>query len=92
MINICSFPMVVELCSSKEIGKYTGFYYSASMLAQSITPILIGLIMKVTKQWWVLPIYSASLMGASALVFFFVKNIKGQHESNKKGLEALDSD
>lgn len=92
MINICSFPMVVELCSSKEIGKYTGFYYSASMLAQSITPILIGLIMKVTKQWWVLPIYSAGLMAASALVFFFVKNIKGGHQENKKGIEALDSD
>jgi MFS family permease len=92
MINICSFPMVVELCASKDIGKFTGFYYAASMLAQSTTPIIIGLIFKFTQQWWVLPIYSAGLMAAATVVFFFVKSVKGGEPANKKGLEALDSD
>ena len=29
LVHNCSFPMVVELCSSKKIGKFTGYYYTA---------------------------------------------------------------
>ena len=32
-INVNSFPMVVEMCSGGNVGKYTGFYYTASMAA-----------------------------------------------------------
>ena len=39
-INVNSFPMVVEMCSGADIGKYTGFYYTASMTAQIITPMI----------------------------------------------------
>lgn len=92
MVNTCSFPMVVELCSSKKIGRFTGYYYAASMLAQSTTPIVLGLVLKATKVWWVIPIYSTCFMAASFLLFLFVKNIKAHKVENKKGLEALDSD
>jgi MFS family permease len=44
LINVNSYPMMVEMSSSKNIGKYTGFYYTASMIAQSATPILLGAI------------------------------------------------
>ena len=44
-INVNSFPMVVELCSGGDIGKYTGYYYTASMTAQIITPIFSGFLM-----------------------------------------------
>ncbi len=44
-INVNSFPMVVEMCSGSDIGKYTGYYYTASMSAQIITPMLSGLLM-----------------------------------------------
>lgn len=44
-INVNSFPMVVEMCSGSDIGKYTGFYYTASMSAQIVTPMLSGLLM-----------------------------------------------
>ncbi|MBQ7340569.1 MAG: MFS transporter [Oscillospiraceae bacterium] len=44
-INVNSFPMVVELCSGSDVGKYTGFYYTASMAAQTATPMLSGLLM-----------------------------------------------
>ena len=37
-INVNSFPMVVEMCTGADVGKYTGFYYTASMAAQSLTP------------------------------------------------------
>lgn len=44
-INVNSFPMVVEMCSGADIGKYTGFYYTASMSAQIATPMLSGFLM-----------------------------------------------
>jgi sugar phosphate permease len=44
LINVNSYPMMVEMSSSKNIGKYTGLYYTASMIAQSVTPILLGAI------------------------------------------------
>ena len=44
-INVNSFPMVVELASGGDVGKYTGFYYTASMAAQVATPMLSGLLM-----------------------------------------------
>ncbi|MBP5158676.1 MAG: MFS transporter, partial [Lachnospiraceae bacterium] len=57
LVHNCSFPMVVELCSSKKIGKFTGFYYAASMSAQTVTPILLGLVFTRTLKWGALPIY-----------------------------------
>ena len=92
LIHICSFPLVTDYCTSDKIGRFTALYYTASMLAQSITPIAIGFIFMATS-WQALPIYSASLMGAAGLVFFFVKapkrNDKGE---NVKGLAALGDD
>ncbi|MCR5527852.1 MAG: MFS transporter [Saccharofermentans sp.] len=44
-INVNSFPMVVEMCSGGDVGKYTGIYYTASMSAQIITPIFSGFLM-----------------------------------------------
>ncbi len=44
-INVNSYPMVVEMSKGANIGKYTGYYYSASMFAQIVTPILSGWIM-----------------------------------------------
>ena len=43
-INVNSFPMVVELAKGGEVGKYTGYYYTASMAAQIIAPILSGVL------------------------------------------------
>lgn len=44
-INVNSYPMVVEMSKSSNIGKYTGYYYTASMAAQIITPVLSGWVM-----------------------------------------------
>ena len=41
-INVNSFPMVVEMCSGADVGKYTGFYYTFSMAAQISAPLLSG--------------------------------------------------
>ena len=39
-INVNSFPMVVELAKGSDVGKYTGYYYTASMAAQIVAPLL----------------------------------------------------
>lgn len=41
-INVNSFPMAVEIARGGEVGKYTGYYYTASMAAQIVAPILSG--------------------------------------------------
>ncbi|MBP5632147.1 MAG: MFS transporter, partial [Clostridia bacterium] len=46
-INVNSFPMVVELASSSNVGKYTGYYYTFSMAAQVVTPILSGIFLDI---------------------------------------------
>ena len=93
LVHNCSFPMVVELCSSKKIGQFTGYYYTASMSAQTVTPVLLGLIFTRSGAWRALPVYSTCLIILSFAVFTaLVKNIKAGKVANAKGLEALDSD
>lgn len=85
--------MVVELCSSKKIGKFTGYYYAASMSAQTITPVLLGLVFKMTQIWRALPIYGTVLTTLSFILFtLLVKNIKSKKVINSKGLEAIVAD
>lgn len=43
-INVNSLPMVLEMAKGDEVGKYTGLYYTFSMSAQIITPIVSGLL------------------------------------------------
>lgn len=45
VVNVNTFPMVVELSAAKDVGKYTGYYYMATMSAQAITPYIGGLFM-----------------------------------------------
>ncbi|MBO4414570.1 MAG: MFS transporter [Lachnospiraceae bacterium] len=93
LVHNCSFPMVVELCSSKKIGRFTGFYYAASMSAQTVTPILLGMVFYKSRIWNVLPVYSAVMITLSCAIFtLFVKNIKAVKVANAKGLEAIGDD
>ena len=93
LVHNCSFPMVVELCSSKKIGRFTGFYYAASMSAQTITPFLFSLILNATGTWISLPVYACILTLLSCTVFTsLVKNIKAGKVANVTGIEALGAD
>ena len=93
LVHNCSFPMVVELCSAKKIGRFTGYYYAASMSSQTVTPVLLGLVFRITLAWSVLPIYAAILFLLSCIVFTaLVKNIKAKKLENQKGLEAFGAD
>ena len=41
-INVNSYPMIVAMSEGADIGKFTGTYYTFSMAAQIMTPILSG--------------------------------------------------
>ncbi len=45
-INVNSLPMVVEMCRGADCGKFTGYYYTASMAGQVLTPIMAGFLMR----------------------------------------------
>ena len=72
-INVNSFPMVVELCSGGDIGKYTGFYYTASMSAQIATPVLSGYLMDQAGMTVLFP-YAAIFVALAFGTMFLVKH------------------
>ena len=86
-INVNSFPMVVEMCSGADIGKYTGYYYTASMAAQVITPIFSGYLMDQMGMVVLFP-YAAVFAGLAFVTMFTVRHGDNKIEA-KKGLEAL---
>ena len=90
-INVNSFPMVVELAKDGDVGKYTGFYYTASMSAQVLTPILSGWIMDLAGNMMPLFPYATICVALAFVTMFFVKHGDSRPES-KKGIEALDVD
>ena len=89
-INVNSLPMVVEMCTGADVGKYTGFYYTASMSAQMVTPLVSGWLMDKMGMTVLFP-YAAIFVGLSFVTMFFVKHGDAKVEA-KKGLEALDVD
>ena len=88
MINVNSLPMVVEMCRESEIGKFTGFYYTFSMAAQTVTPILAGFLLKHLGYWSLFP-YSAIFAAASFVTMLFVRHGDGRSPL-KAGLEAFE--
>ena len=44
-VDLCVYPMLLELCDSNSVGRYSGYYYTVSMAAQVVTPILSGMVM-----------------------------------------------
>ena len=46
-VDLCVYTMILECCSSKSVGRYSGYYYTVSMAAQVVTPILSGMVMDV---------------------------------------------
>ena len=89
-INVNSFPMVVEMCSGSDIGKYTGYYYTASMAAQIATPVLSGFLMDKISFTALFP-YAAICVALAFVTMFFVKHGDAKVQA-KSGLEALDID
>ena len=88
-INVNSFPMVVELCSGGNVGKYTGFYYTASMAAQVATPMISGVLMDKLGMTVLFP-YAAVFVALAFVTMRQVRHGDSKPEA-KKGLDALDN-
>ena len=87
-INVNSLPMVVEMCKGSDIGKFTGYYYTASMAAQIVTPILAGTLMRLIS-YKILFIYAALFVLLSFVTMTQVRH-GDQKAVAKKGLEAFE--
>ncbi len=87
-INVNSLPMVVEMCRGSDIGRFTGYYYTASMAAQIVTPILAGTLMRNISYKILFP-YAAVFVALSFVTMLFVRHGDSRPEE-KKGLEAFE--
>lgn len=91
-INVNSFPMVVELAKESDVGKYTGWYYTASMSAQVLTPILSGAIMDLVGNMLPLFPYAFVCVALAFVTMIFVKHGDSKPEKSKSVLENFDVD
>ncbi len=87
-INVNSFPMVVEMCSGADVGKYTGYYYTASMAAQVATPMVSGFLMDKLGMTVLFP-YATVFVACALITMSFVKHGDSKPTA-KKGIEALE--
>ena len=87
-INVNSLPMVVEMCRGSDIGKFTGYYYTFSMVAQVVTPIVAGSLMRHISYTVLFP-YAALFVALSFVTMIFVKHGDNKPEA-KRGLDAFE--
>ena len=87
-INVNSLPMVVEMCKGSDIGKFTGYYYTASMAAQVVTPVLAGTLMRHVSYKILFP-YATLFVALSFVTMCFVRHGDSKAEA-KRGLDAFE--
>ena len=87
-INVNPLPMVVEMCRGSDIGKFTGYYYTASMAAQVVTPVLAGTLMRHVSYRILFP-YAALFVALSFVTMCFVRHGDSKAEA-KRGLDAFE--
>lgn len=90
-INVNSLPMVVEMCKGSDVGKFTGYYYTFSMAAQIVTPILSGILLQYVGYWTLFP-YGALFVALSYITMLQVKHGDNKPQMPKDKLEMLDVD
>ncbi len=90
-INVNSYPMVVEMCKGSDIGKFTGMYYTFSMAAQVLTPVLSGAFLEHVGYWTLFP-YAAIFSAAAFCTMLMVKHGDSKPDAIKSKLEAFDID
>ena len=91
-INVNSFPMVVELAKGGDVGKYTGYYYTASMSAQIVAPILSGFLYDLIGMRYVFFAFGTVFVLLSFVTMLFVKHGDAKVAPKKDLLEQLDVD
>lgn len=88
-ISVNSYPMVVEMSKSSDVGKYTGLYYTFSMAAQIFTPIASGILLENVSYRTLFP-YSVVFSLASLCTMLFVRHGDSRPPKKKSSLEHFD--
>lgn len=88
-INVNSLPMVVEMCSGADIGKFTGFYYTFSMAAQTVTPVVAGFLLSNISYKTLFP-YATVFVAFSFVTMLFVKHGDSKPQKKASALESFD--
>ncbi len=89
-INVNSFPMAVELAKGGDVGKYTGYYYTASMAAQIVAPIISGFLYDIFGMQYTFFIFGTAFVAFSFVTMLFVKHGDSKPMPKKSALENLD--
>ena len=88
-INVNSYPMVVEMSKSGDIGKYTGLYYTFSMAAQIFTPVFSGFLLENISYRTLFP-YSVTFSLLSLCTMLMVKHGDSKPPKKASKLENFD--
>ncbi len=88
-INVNSYPMVVEMSKGSDVGRFTGYYYTASMSAQILTPILSGFFLEHVSYRTLFP-YAAVFMIIALITMSQVKHGDSKAAVAENKLEMLD--
>ena len=88
-INVNSLPMVVSIASAGDVGKYTGYYYTFSMAAQVVTPILSGFLLEHVSYRTLFP-YSLVFSILAFCTMSMVKHGDSKPMKKKNALENFD--
>ena len=89
-INVNSYPMVVEISKTGDVGQFTGYYYTFSMAAQIVTPILSGYLMQLVGYQTLAP-YAAIMVAISFVTISLTKHGDTLPQPPKTNLEAFDT-
>lgn len=90
-ISVNSYPMVVEMSRSADVGKYTGLYYTFSMAAQIFTPVASGFLLGNVGYRTLFP-YSVAFSLLSLCTMMLVHHGDSRPEKKKSSLEHFDID
>ena len=90
MINVNSYPMVVEISKSGDVGKYTGYYYTFSMAAQIVTPIVSGWLLEHVGYYTLLP-YASVMVALSFVTISLTRHGDSRPQPPRSRLEAFDA-
>ena len=90
MINVNSYPMVVEISNASEVGKFTGYYYTFSMAAQIATPILSGWLLEHVGYHTLFP-YAAIMVAASFVTITLTRHGDSRPDAPRSKLEAFNA-
>ncbi len=89
MISINTYVMVVELSKGYDVGRYTGYYYAASMTAQIFTPIFSGILMDRYDRLILFP-YATVFVTLAMITMIFVN--RGEAVKMKKLITDADDE